>query len=412
MSNYDIVVIGGGAAGLTAAIFSAQPSLKVLLLEKAPMCGRKILMSGGTRCNILPYSIDLKDYHSKASPHLLHKILKSWRVEDCLAWFQQELGLKTYLEQSTLKWFPESNSAREVRDVLLQKVKQLGVEIRYDAHVYRMDPISPKVWQIYCRQQNEPIRSKCVILATGGLSIPSTGTTGDGHALLRDLGEELVPTYPALTSLLGDHPGVENLAGLSLEVGISVYVSDRLLGSSNRSGFLFTHRGFSGPSVLDSSHLMENNPNASLLVNWGLKTTSFWEDYLLNASGQVNSTLVKHLPERLVKALLMESGLPLNKKISDLTKQDRLKLIYNLTAYKLKITGSEGYKKAEVTGGGYPLSAIHHATLESKTCANLYLTGELLDVFGRIGGFNFYWAWLTGRLAGLSASKSLIKSSS
>jgi len=407
MNNYDVVIVGGGAAGLTAAIFSAHKSVKVLVLEKAPMCGRKILMSGGTRCNILPHAIDLKDYYSNASPHLVHKILKSWTVDDCLTWFQKELGLRAYLEENTLKWFPESNSAKEVRDVLVRKVKDLNVDIWYNSPVNNIEPLTTKEWKIVCIQRDEPIIAKRIILATGGFSIPSTGTTGDGHKMLEDLGELLTPTYPALTGLVGLHPGEENLAGLSLDVKVSVYESNRLLEASNRSGFLFTHRGFSGPSILDVSHLVEKNPDVTVRVNWGLKSTTFWNDILLSASGQVSTTLSKYLPERLVKALLWESGLSSNKKFSDLTKQERLSLIDLLTSYKLRITGSEGYKKAEVTGGGYPLNAINHSTLESKKWDGLFVTGELLDVFGRIGGFNFYWAWLTGRLAGISAYKSL-----
>jgi len=404
---YDIVIIGGGAAGLTAAIFAAHKSLKVLVLEKAPMCGRKILMSGGTRCNILPSAIELHDYHTQASVHVLHKILKSWTVEACLRWFQEDLGLMAYLEKETLKWFPVSNSAKEVRDVLVRKAKELEVEIRYNMQVNHLEPTPIHEWKIAIAEGKQPIMAKRVILATGGLSIPSTGTTGDGHKMLLSLQEVLIPTYPALTSLVGIHPGDENLAGLSLEVSISVFKSNHLVESSTRSGFLFTHRGFSGPSILDISHTLEQGAEHVVTVNWGLKSPTFWNDTFLNGSGQLNTTLTRYLPERLVKALLFEAGLPLNKKFSDLTKPERLVLIDLLTAYRLKITDSEGYKKAEVTGGGYPLDAINHATLESKKWSGLYVTGELLDVFGRIGGFNFYWAWLTGRLAGLSAVKSL-----
>lgn len=399
MTDADVIILGAGAAGLTAAIFAAQTGAKVLVLEKAPVAGRKILMSGGTRCNVLPVEVDVRDYVSSSSPNLLNKVFKSWSLEACHRWFTDEIGLDMVTEEASNKWFPASNSAKEVRDLLLDAAIHAGARFRYNSGSERVEHLDDGSWKVTTFDGGEYTAPK-IILATGGLSIPTTGTDGDGHRMLQALGEELVPTYPALTPLKGPHPGSDNLAGISLEVDLSVASTGRKMQSARRRGFLFTHKGYSGPAVLDVSHWAVNDSSVTLEIDWLAAGADWWEENLRPARTHVATRLRECLPERLAIAIMEESGIPADRNLAELGKADRKRLVDLLCRYPLHPTGNEGYKKAEVTGGGVRLEDINTATMEHRHLPRIYVCGEIVDVFGRIGGFNFYWAWVSGRLAG------------
>jgi len=414
-----VIVAGAGAAGLTAAIFAAEAGARVTLLERTDKAGKKILMSGGTRCNVLPVHMEPDDYFTSSSPNLMKRIFRSWSLDACQRWFTHDLGLKLACEASSNKWFPESNSAKEVRDVLLDRALECGVRVVYNAPVNRVERAGDK-WVVHTApaavtKKGTPggapdqWAADALIIATGGLSIPTTGTDGMGHRFLARAGHKTSPVYAALTPLTGSDSAHKDLAGVSLDVHLSVYRDGRKVMESNRSGFLFTHRGYSGPAVLDVSHFqvqaMEQGlPLPEYRVNWDGASRETWEKRLLEGRGHVASVLKNHLPNRLADALCREAGVT-GRNCAELSRDDRKKLLHLLTEYPLKVSGHEGYKKAEVTGGGVPLEEINTATLESSIHPGLFLCGEILDVFGRIGGFNFYWAWVTGRLAGLSAAK-------
>ncbi|MCH8523565.1 MAG: aminoacetone oxidase family FAD-binding enzyme [Balneolales bacterium] len=405
MINKDIVVVGAGAAGLTAAIFAAlqsSPETKIAIIERTDKAGKKILMSGGTRCNVLPVSMSEKDYFTDSSIHLLKRIFKSWSVEGCKNWFIDDLQLPLACEVETNKWFPVTNSAKDVRDALLNKALSLNVEIHYSTQITEMQH-NHNDW-ILTASDAKQYQAKHVIWSTGGLSVPTIGTDGAGHQVLRSLGVQMKPTYPALTPLTGQHPGSSNLAGVSLTVGLT---ADTMIAS--REGFLFTHKGFSGPSVLDVSHcvtryVMGQQQRPELAINWTGESKDIWQKRLTTGKSTVLGTLKEYIPNRLAEALT-EGKSYRNQKVSELSKNDRADLIQLVTAYSLSWSSHEGYRKAEVTGGGVPLEAIDTATMRLKNDPGLFLCGEIMDVFGRIGGFNFYWAWVTGRLAGLAASK-------
>lgn len=429
----DVIVIGAGAAGLTAAIFAAEKGANVIVLERTDKPGKKILMSGGTRCNVLPVEMSLSDYYTDSSQNLLKRIFKSWSVNACKNWFEQDLMLDLSCEVESNKWFPTSNSAKEVRDALVDRALKLGVDFRYNCPVEQIRQ-TVDGWSVI-DESNHVYSAAKLIVATGGLSIPTIGTDGMGHKFLQNLGMSLQPTYPALTPLTGIHPGDENLAGISLNVRVSVRdsgvgpsrttdkdmsrhkdadqkeleIRKNEFAESNREGFLFTHKGYSGPSVLDVSHHatryltgLTNKPE--YLVNWTAEDAETWKNRIISGKSTVRGLLRDHLPNRLADALLSQVASP-DKRTAELSKAERETLIQLLTVYPLKWSSNEGYKKAEVTGGGVPLEAIDTATMQVKGFDGLYLCGEIIDVFGRIGGFNFYWAWVTGRLAGMSVVK-------
>jgi hypothetical protein len=368
-------------------------------------------------------------------------VLASWTVARCREWLEQDVQLELGIEHVTNKYFPLSNSSREVRDKLMQACLRVGVEIRYDTSVESLRPIdNGAAWALRIRngvEEHVPV----VILAMGGLSFPAVGTDGTGYAIARrDLNHVLNEPYPALVPLTGEHPGGERLPGLSVDVSLEceqagAQATKKKKSKASRVGFLFTHRGFSGPSILDLSHNVvrplvrtqggiETSSTAgkvdqdcattdggsslpTLVVNWSGETREEWLTRLTAPPGraQIATRLRDALPQRLADALLAEAGVDIKCRVADLKKDERLKLLGVLTKYRIPINGHQGYRKAEVTGGGVSLDEIDTKSMESMTAPGVFMCGEVCDVFGRIGGFNFLWAWTSGRLAGLSAAK-------
>jgi hypothetical protein len=402
-----IVVVGAGAAGLVAAIFAAQRS-PVLVIERTTDGGRKILISGGGRCNILPSALEPDRFVTDSPRHLLRKLLRAWPVAAQRAFFEQEVGIPLKLEDETAKLFPVSDRARDVRDGLVALARRQGVQFQYDTSLTGLAPTS-EGWHVQTTRGE--IDARAVVLATGGLSIPATGSDGAGIHLAARLGHVVHDTYPALTPLIAEPALHATLAGVSL----AVRLRGKWHGKSSEAsgGFLFTHRGYSGPSVLDLSHIaVRSRMNggdpaqaAVLRVAWSAKDPNEWQGELEASAGLVLTTVARHLPQRLAKRLLEEAGIPPARRAAELLRAERIALLDALTSFVLPWTGDEGYKKAEVTGGGVALDEVNPRTLESRRHAGLFLCGEMLDAFGPIGGHNFAWAWSTGRAAGLGAAQ-------
>jgi predicted Rossmann fold flavoprotein len=400
-----VAVVGAGAAGLVAAIFAAERGARVTLLERTRDGGRKILISGGGRCNVLPSALAPERFVTGSRPHVMRGMLKSWPLAEQRTFFERDLAIPLALEAETGKLFPQSDRARDVRDGLVRQARARGVELRFDTLVTDLETDSNGWCVRTARGDIEPDR---VILATGGLSVPATGSDGTGLRVAARLGHGETPTYPALTPLIAVANGAaphESLAGVSLNVRLRARTEQRAMETSG--GFLFTHRGYSGPSVLDISHVVTQAADQPpiIRVQWSPLDASAWTSELDARGSQVNTVLSRHLPARLAAQLVGEAELPLDRRASDLRRAERTKLIELLTSYVLPWTGDEGYKKAEVTGGGVALDDVHPATLESRRAPGLFMCGEMLDAFGPIGGHNFAWAWSTGRLAGLGASR-------
>ena len=402
----QVVVVGAGAAGTMAAIFAAGAGAETLLLERTPDGGRKILISGGGRCNILPSEVDESRFVTDSSPHLLRGFVRSWPLREQIAFFEQDVGLPLMEEAQTAKLFPISERARDVRDRLFALARARGVSILTNTVVTGFAPSGPR-WRIE-RQDGEPLHADRLIVATGGLSVPKTGSDGIGLRSLAGLGHAVEPTYAALTPLTANPAPFGKLAGVSLRVTLTARSRDRA--ATATGGFLFTHNGYSGPSVLDVSHVAVRSPTrtlspAHIAVRWTPLDDQDWELALRPRGSQtVLKALGAELPDRLAGALLESQGLDPRQRLSNLTRAARLRLIEALVRGTLPWTGDEGYKKAEVTGGGVNLSEIDPRTLESRKHKGLFLCGELLDAFGPIGGYNFLWAWATGRAAGLGAA--------
>ncbi len=406
-----IVVVGAGAAGLLAAIFAASGERPVLLLERTPDGGRKILVSGGGRCNILPSAVDPGRFVTDSSPNTLRKILTSWPLDAQRRFFEEEAGIPLALEPETGKLFPASNRSREVRDQLLALARRRGVAVRFGALVEDLVPSADGIPWTVRLAGGEAIGAAAVIVATGGLSLPGTGSDGTGFAIVQRLGHTLHPTYPALTPLTLDPPRYAPLAGVSGPVTLFAPGTKRT--ATVHGGFLFTHRGYSGPAVLDLSHLAVRSRLAGgapqqFFVQWTELDAEAWDRLLRESPGTVAPLLRRHVPDRLADALLADAQVDGAQSLARLRREERLRLVTALARHPLPWTGDGSYAKAEVTGGGVALSEIDPRTMESRRHPGLFLCGEILDAFGPIGGYNFLWAWATGRAAGLGARWSIL----
>jgi predicted Rossmann fold flavoprotein len=415
----NVVVVGAGAAGLMAAIFAAGDGRDVVVLERTTDGGRKILISGGGRCNVLPSALAPERFVTDSPPHLMRGMLRSWPLLQQRAFFESELGVPLALESETGKLFPTSNRARDVRDALVAHARAMNVAFQFDVSLTDLTPADGG-WLVHTSRGT--LAASRVILASGGLSVPATGSDGAGLRIAEALGHRINQVYPALTPLRADPPVHAGLSGVSLSVRLRARSDART--TETTGGFLFTHRGYSGPAVLDISHVAVRSRHtadqAVIRVQWTGMDAAAWEATLAcpasrnrgacpersgmgAPSARVATTVSSHLPQRLAMQLLEEAGVPADRRASDLRREERRALVERLTAYRLPWTGDEGFKKAEVTGGGIALEEVNARTLESRRQPGLFLCGEILDAFGPIGGHNFAWAWATGRLAGIGA---------
>ncbi|MBP6716825.1 MAG: aminoacetone oxidase family FAD-binding enzyme [Acidobacteria bacterium] len=422
-----VVVIGAGAAGLVAAAFASTPEHPAILVERTTDGGRKILISGGGRCNVLPAALEPDRFITSSPPHLLRHMLRAWPLEAQKAFFENELGVPLKFEGEDRKYFPVSDRARDVRDALVNFAIRRGVDFRFDTSVKNIVRTADG-WRVETMRGD--IEATKVIIATGGLSVTATGSDGTGLRIAEALGHTLCPTYPALTPLLTEPPVHAGLAGVSLHVRIRAKWKNKV--REAEGGFLFTHRGYSGPAVLDISDVVTRTgarvlgaqvlgagaqvpdaagaqpPGAPVLrVQWGELDASAWEPLLTKGVGFVSSIMGSALPQRLVDQLMVEANVPHDRRVSDLRRSERIALLEKLTSYVLPWSSDEGYKKAEVTGGGVALDEVDLKTLESRKAPGIYFCGEVLDAFGPIGGHNFAWAWATGRAAGIGAGAAL-----
>ena len=405
--NYDTAIIGAGAAGLMAASWAgrADPQHKIVALDSAPKLGAKILVAGGGRCNVTHDIVDESAY-AGASRNAIKKVLRRFDVPQTIAFFR-EIGVELKRED-TGKLFPTTDSARTVLNALLNAARQAGVELQ---HPRRVETIEKDADGFRISGAWGSVQARQVILATGGRALPKSGSDGHGYNIARALGHSLTPrVFPALVPLTlpRDH-FLCALSGVTVNAALDLYsgTGKRLVSFTNST--LCTHFGLSGPSVLDISRYFidaqRDDPQTTLAINWLPGTTPEQLEGDLQQAGK--TTLLRHfsaaLPERLLRALCDHAGVAAATPANQLTRQQRKALAQTFTRLPLPISGNRGFTYAEVTAGGVPLTELHLNTMQSRVCPGLYLCGEICDVDGRIGGYNFQWAWASGYVAGLSA---------
>jgi predicted Rossmann fold flavoprotein len=407
--SWPLVVIGAGAAGLLAALFAARGGARTLLLESHAKPGAKVRVSGGGRCNVLPSRAEPSDFHTESSRNALRNILLSWPLAEVRAFFERDLGVALKVEE-TGKLFPVSDDPSEITAALLGACVRAGVTLRAGARVRELRALGPSTaagarFEL-ALASGERIRAHHVALCTGGLSLPKTGSDGWGYQAAERLGHRLRPRYPALVPLLASDARWGALAGVSVRARLTA-LRDRERLEQRSGDLLFTHRGFSGPVALDVSHCLARAGHQGIQLHaaWLGDDAAVWDARLRKGgSRSVQSFVRTQLPRRLAEALVARSGVGPESALARLTREERARLAEQLGACPLEIAGDEGYRSAEVTGGGVPLEEVATRSLESRLVPGLYFAGEILDVAGRIGGFNFLWAWVTGRRVGDSVA--------
>lgn len=402
--NADIAIIGAGAAGLATAIFAARrkPSLRIVAFDGAVRLGAKILAAGGGRCNVTNRTVTADDYNG-GSRNTIRNVLAAFSVPKTVTFFA-EIGV-TLHEEENGKLFPDSNKARDVVDALVREAVDRGVSLLAD---HRVSGITIKDAGFSISTSRGVFSAKRVVLATGGLSMPQTGSDGGGFALAQRLGHSLVPTTPALVPLILDGDFHASLSGISQEVEVTIHASGRKK-VSVRGPLLWTHFGASGPAILDISRhwhrarLEKRDVTVTASMLPGEEFTTLEHKLMELAADHpktfLRNTLSGWLPARVADTVLAYLEIRGEIPLAHLSREQRRRLAHALLEWPLPVRDSRGYAHAEITAGGVPLDEIHAATLESRKHPGLYLVGEILDVDGRIGGFNFQWAWSTAAVA-------------
>ncbi len=402
----DVALVGGGAAGLMAAITAgrANPDRRILILDGARRLGAKILVSGGGRCNVTHDVVDETAF-AGSSRHAIRNVLRRFDVPQVIDFFAQ-LGVLLKREE-TGKLFPVTDSAGTILDALLRAAADAHVEIRTGC---RVDSVQrDDVGRYHLAGPWGSLCANTLILATGGRSLPKSGSDGSGYALARSLGHTLTQRiFPALVPLL--LPREHFLCALS---GLAVIAHLEVRAASGKrlhtftDSILCTHFGLSGPGILDiSRYLLDaqaDDSAAHLVINW-IPHIADPEAHFRNPArnASVGSLLRQWLPERLARALCEHARLQWTAPLAHLFREGRSALLATLTEMRTPVIGDRGYTYAEVTAGGVPLSEVILKTMESRRSPRLHLCGEILDVDGRIGGYNFQWAWASGYVAGVS----------
>lgn len=415
MNDDGAVIVGAGAAGLMAAIWAGRKNAeqksdrRIVLLDGEKRIGAKILVAGGGRCNVTNAHVSERDF-AGSTPPAIRNVLRRFDVPRTIAFFEQ-IGVQLKIEPLG-KMFPTTDRAATVLDALLGEARRVGVEITHPRRVkwIRTDDANPQQ-RFEIGGDWGSIHSARLIIATGGRSLPKTGSDGAGYNIVRRLGVEVSQrTFPALVPLLLEsaHP-LTSLQGIDVpKVTLRLR---RFTGKVEREitgAILCTHFGLSGPAILDMSRhliaLQESDPHPTLEINWLYdQSADAFERLLLNgAARSPYAVLLGTLPDRLLRLILDLTDCQNVPACAQLSRDRRKALVKALTAMPLPITGDRGFKFAEVTAGGVPLSDLHLKTLEARACPGLHLCGEICDVDGRIGGFNFQWAWASGFVAGTS----------
>ena len=420
--HVDVAIVGAGAAGLFAAIWAGRNSEahpnRIAVFDGAKKLGAKILVAGGGRCNVTHCRVTEHDF-AGSSPAAIRKVLRRFSVAQTIQFFS-DAGVELK-EEETGKLFPVTDSARTILNALIDQSKESHVAIVHPARVAEVEhlPCNGAVSEL----KKEPrfrvvvesgvVLARYVIVCTGGKSLPKSGSDGSGYRLVEKLGHSIArPLVPALVPLvLEESHWIRELSGVTVPTTVTLSKASGKRIFSCSGSTLCTHLGLSGPAVLDiSRHWLiarDTDSDVRLSINWLPDQTAETVDELLQSRRTgAFGVLRQWLPDRLARQICIESGAPL---VGDLTRTIRKKLTQNITATPLPVTGDRGFSIAEATAGGVPLEEVKLETMESRKCPGLYLAGEVLDVDGRIGGFNFQWAWSSGYVAGSAVAKSVIE---
>ncbi len=410
-----VIVIGGGAAGMMASIMSARQGAKVTLIEQNEKLGKKLFITGKGRCNLTNASdMDILFDNVCTNPRFLYSAFYGFDNQMVMDFFQT-IGLEIKIERGN-RVFPESDRAGDVIDVLQREMKKLGVKILLNTKVKKLHEVTnesgSRIQQVVL-EKGETIMGDAFIIATGGVSYPSTGSTGDGFSFAKDSGHKIITCRPALVPLTVLEPEAGFLQGLSLKnVTAAIYNGKKVL-YNDFGEMLFTHFGVSGPLMLSaSSKISKLLPDTQLRLVIDLKPALTGEqlhkrllrEFEAAQNKQFKNVVSALLPAKLVPVIISRSQISPNKVINEITKEERTTLVKAIKEFELTVIGTRGFNEAIITQGGVTVKEVDPSTMKSKIVENLYFAGEVLDLDAMTGGYNLQIAWSTGYLAGMNAA--------
>jgi len=419
--TWDVIVVGGGPAGLMAAIAAREGGARTLLVDKGDRLGRKLGISGGGRCNVTNNkdTAELIRYFP-GNGRFLHSALARFGSREIIAFFES-LGIRLK-EEDEGRMFPATDKAKTVVAALVNRVRELGVRVRVNEPVERVLFADGRVAGVRLRS-GEEIAARCVIIATGGKSVPHTGSTGDGYAWAREAGHTITPLYPTEVPITSDEPWIASreVQGLSLR-GVRLTVEDgkgkKLV--EHEGDTIFTHFGLSGPAALRCSQfvvraLRDGRGPVTVRIDLMPRRSAdeLAGEWLAEARAKprkaVKTLLRRHLPDRLVPILLDRAGLVGEAQAGHVPRTGWLALAERSKRLNVSATGTLSLEEAFITGGGVSIKEVDPRTMESKLMRGLYFCGEILDVHGYTGGYNITAAFSTGRAAGDAASRAALE---
>lgn len=410
----QIAVVGGGAAGMMAAIAAARRGVRVCLLERNPKVGRKIYITGKGRCNVTNHcSVEEVLASTPRNGRFLYSAMSRMTPVDVEHFFE-DLGVTLKVERGN-RVFPQSDKSADIIDALFFELRRLNVPI-----------LTSRVTGLRCaggvvtglETEQGGVDCGAVILATGGLSYPATGSTGDGHRMAQELGHTLVDCRPSLIPLESPDPCCGQMQGLALKnVTLTVKNRKKKVVYQEQGELLFTHFGLSGPLVLSASAHMRDFEKDSYTCFIDLKPAldeqtldaRLVRELTANANKDMANLLGALLPRLMIPVMLEKAGIPADRKAHDLTKGERRNLLENLKAFRVEVRGPRPIREAIITSGGVKVSEVDPKTMASKKVEGLFFAGELLDVDAYTGGFNLQISWATGHAAGESAADFLLE---
>lgn len=405
-----VLVIGGGAAGMMAAISAKNHGADVTIFERNNRVGRKILATGNGRCNYTNINLSIDNYHGK-NPKFPYSPLSQFNVYDTIDFFER-LGITPYIEENG-RVYPMSLQSSSVLDVLRFELEYLGIEVITEAFV---TDISKKANKFSVTlEDGRKFTGDRIILATGGKAAPNTGSDGNGYKLAEKLGHTIEYVFPGLVQLKLEGNFFKKVDGVKI-VGVAELYDENMLIRREEGDILFTNYGISGPPILQISRianklLYEGKKPELKIVIIKDKNKEELEKYLhyrfsFMPKKTIEKALIGLINKRLIIPMLKEIGVDKNKLIAHISKEEIRKISNILTDFRFNIIGSKSWDSAQVTAGGVKTDEINNTTMESKLVKGLYFAGEIVDVDGDCGGFNLQWAWSSGYVAGKnSASK-------
>ena len=409
----SVIVVGGGAAGMMAAIIAARNEQNVTLLEKNEKHGKKIFITGKGRCNITNAS-EIEDLFSAvvSNPKFLYSGFYSFTNDQVIDFFE-ELGVATKIERGN-RVFPVSDHSSDVIAALAREMQRLKVKVLLHCEVKVLLVNNEKEIKGVQLVNGKKITADAVVVATGGISYPSTGSTGDGYRFARNCGHKVTELFPSLVPMEVKEWYAKELQGLSLK-NIEIRITDGKKKLYDEFGeMLFTHYGVTGPVILSASSIVGKMlEEKELVLHIDLKPALTEEqldkrllrEFEANHNKQFKNAIDSLLPAKLRPVIIELSGIEEEKKVHEITKEERLSLLRLIKDFHMTLTGLRGYNEAIITKGGISIKEIDPGTMESKLIKNLYFAGEVLDLDAVTGGFNLQIAWSTGYLAGISAGQ-------